>query len=170
MDGVLCWIGGVVGDGFVDGGNVEVAETEVAVAGPIGVGSPGGVTLVREVVFIDLCAGGERVPLLHGFTDEKASVGEGFVVADLLVFGGIGLDGELDCFGPEAFVAAGKRLVDCGFESRGIDWLFAPNRKGEEPGQHERQGDSFTHSTHLRDLDAGISRGRLDETLETDSG
>ena len=44
-DGVLRGVGGVVGDGVVDGGDVEVAEAEVAVTGLVGIGSPGGCPL-----------------------------------------------------------------------------------------------------------------------------
>src|ERR1017187_2398569 len=64
IDGVLRGVGGVVGDGVVDGGDVEVAEAEVAVTGLVGVGSPGGVSLVGEVVVIDLFGADEKALLL----------------------------------------------------------------------------------------------------------
>src|ERR1019366_1167780 len=138
-------VGGVVGGGVVDGGDVEVAEAEVAVTRLVGVGSPGGGSGVGEVVFIALFGSDEKALLFRGPTNEKAGIGEGVVVAGLLVFGGVGLSRQLYWFGPDAFVAAGERLVYRGFEFRLIDLFLATGCPCDEPGQHERQGDSFTH-------------------------
>ena len=141
----MYWVGGVVGGGVFDRGDIEVAEAEVAVTGLVGVGSPGGVSNVGELVFIDLFGTGEKALLFVGLANENTGIGEGFVGANLLVFGGIGLSRQLDWLGPDAFVAAGEGLVDRGFEPRLIEWFLATGCPCDEPGQHERQGDSFTH-------------------------
>ena len=94
---------------------------------------------------IDPLGAGEKALLFRGHTNQKAGIGEGFVGADLLVFGGVGLGRQLDGFGPDAIVPADERFVDRGFESRLIDLFLATDCPGEEPGQHERQGDSCTH-------------------------
>ena len=63
------------------------------------IGRPRGVSLVGEVLSIDL---DEPVGCL--LTREKAGIGEGFVAADPVVPGGVGEDGQLGGFGPDAEV------------------------------------------------------------------
>ena len=91
-----------------------MAEAEVAVPWLVGVGDPGGVSFVGEVVLIDLFGADEKALLFRGSADEQAGIEEGVVVAGLLVFGGVYLGRQLDGLRPDALVAANERVVDGG--------------------------------------------------------
>lgn len=64
---------------------------------------------------------------------EKASIGESFEDADSVVRGGIGLNGQLEWFGKDAFAAPFERLVDRGYKFRMVDFFFASDCTCEEP-------------------------------------
>src|SRR6202034_243571 len=97
-----------------------------------------------------------------------AGIGKGVVAAGLLVFGRIGFGRELCWFGADADVLPIVRLIDRGYECRFIDLFPAADCTSEEPGQHHRQGDSYTHSVHLRYLDARNESKRM--SLKWDFG
>jgi hypothetical protein len=149
-DGILRGVAGVVGYGAGDGGDVEVSEAEVAVARLIGVGGPGGVAFVGEVVEVNPFGSDEEAFLLFGSASEQASVGKSIEVAGAVVFCRIGFGGHFDRLRPDAFVFAGVGIVDGGFELGRVDFFFACGGKKSENGKGEHRCKVSAHSKDLK--------------------
>ena len=116
--------GGVTGLTVVWGAGLDardgaMAVSEVAVAGLVGVGGPGGATLIAEVV-VDLLFGNDDDFFLTGVAGEKALVDEGGEGGVLIGIGGGYLGGEFLRLGPEAGGVLGVPGVDCGCVVEGV--------------------------------------------------
>src|SRR5947209_1141744 len=83
-----------------------MSVAEVAIAGLVGVGGPGVVAFLREIVVVLLLGDNDDLLLRRG-AGEKALIDESVVALGLGVVGGGGLDGEFLGLGPEA---GGPRL------------------------------------------------------------